>query len=135
MLSCASCIEHATAGARLTRALIAASVLVAVTQAGPLQTPAAVTAAAAAGYVAQQQQQQDQQKQDQQSLQELHTVYRHFLENTLVKEFHRMSRSLPDIQCQAAALWPKYLSGAAAARQQATDDGVSELRSASVHLA
>jgi hypothetical protein len=45
-------------------------------------------------------------------------VYRHFLENTLVKEFHRISRSLPDIQTQVAALWPKYLSGAAGPKQQ-----------------
>jgi hypothetical protein len=90
-------------------------------QAGPLQTPAAVAAATAAGFDVQPQQQQ------RQSLQELEMVYRRFLENTLVKEFHRMSRSLPDIQCQAAALWPKYLSGVSAKQQlhQRTDDVVS----------
>jgi hypothetical protein len=94
-------------------------------QAGPLQTPAAVAAATTAGFDVQPQQQQQQQQQ--QSLRELEVVYRRFLENSLVKEFHRMSRSLPDIQCQAAALWPKYLSGAAAKQQQQqrADDAVS----------
>jgi len=60
-------------------------------------------------------------------------MYRRFLSNTLVPQFHRLSRSLPDIQCQAAALWPKYLSGAAAQqrRQQQRDDGqVSMLHAA-----
>lgn len=90
-------------------------------QAGPVQTPAAVAAATAAGYDVQQQEQPQQSQQQQprhKSLQELQCVYRTFLENTLVKEFHRISRSLPDIQTQVAALWPRYLSGAAGPKQQ-----------------
>lgn len=60
-------------------------------------------------------------------------MYRHFLENTLVKEFHRISRSLPDIQTQVAALWPKYLSGAAGSKQQQLQqDEVSKVNVAGV---
>lgn len=96
-------------------------------QAGPVQTPAAVAAASAAGFALQPQQpQQLQQQQGLSSPPQLDAVYRQFLENTLVKEFHRLSRSLPDIQSQAAVLWPKYLSGAAKQQQQQDiNDGVS----------
>jgi hypothetical protein len=96
-------------------------------QAGPVQTPAAVAAAAAASLALPPQPHQQQPEQQQQ----LDAVYRQFLDNTLVKEFHRLSRSLPDIQSQAAALWPKYLSGAAKQQQQQhdKDDGVSVAQS------
>lgn len=85
-----------------------------------------MAAASAAGFALQQPQQpQQQQQQGLSNPPQLDAVYRQFLENTLVKEFHRLSRSLPDIQSQAAVLWPKYLSGAAKQQQHNTDDGVS----------
>jgi hypothetical protein len=92
-------------------------------QAGPPQTPPAAAAAAAADT-----QQPGQPHPPQHTPAELGALYRHFLDHTCVKEFHRLSRSLPDIRCQAAALWPKYLSGAATQQQQqqqqADDDEV-----------
>lgn len=92
-------------------------------QAGLPQTPAATAAAAAAGFSTDTQHQQldqhhHQQQQQKRSQQELQVMYRRFLSNTLVAQFHRLSRSLPDIQSQAVALWPKYLSGAAPQQQQ-----------------
>jgi hypothetical protein len=77
-------------------------------QAGPPQTPAAAAPTLQPG----------EPQPQQHSPAELQAMYRHFLETTCVKEFHRLSRSLPDIRCQAHALWPKYLSGAAPQQQQ-----------------
>jgi len=56
----------------------------------------------------------------------LQPVYRHFLSTVVVPEFKRLSRCLPDIISQVAALWPRYLAGAQQQQQQLLEDQVSE---------
>lgn len=56
----------------------------------------------------------------------LQPVYRHFLSTVVVPEFKRLSRCLPDIISQVAALWPRYLAGAQQQQQQLPEDQVSE---------
>eukprot|EP00775_Hariotina_reticulata_P004972 gene4972-5213_t len=51
-------------------------------------------------------------------LNSLRPVYRHFLTTMVVPEFKRLSRCLPDIISQVAALWPRYLAGAQQQQQQ-----------------
>uniref|UniRef100_A0A383W9P4 Uncharacterized protein n=1 Tax=Tetradesmus obliquus TaxID=3088 RepID=A0A383W9P4_TETOB len=45
-------------------------------------------------------------------------LYRDFLQNLVVQQFKVMSRCLPDLASQAAALWPRYLAAATAQQQQ-----------------
>ncbi|WIA11184.1 hypothetical protein OEZ85_011314 [Tetradesmus obliquus] len=61
-----------------------------------------------------------------QQQQQQRRLYRDFLANLVVQQFKVMSRCLPDLASQAAALWPRYLAAATAQqqrrRQHADDD-------------
>jgi hypothetical protein len=71
-------------------------------QAGP---PATLSSSSAVSTTQQQQQQQ-------------RRLYRDFLQNLVVQEFKAMSRCLPDLASQAAALWPRYMAAATAQQPQ-----------------
>jgi hypothetical protein len=88
-------------------------------QAGP---PAAPNSSNGSAISTTQQQQQQQRR-----------LYRDFLQHLVVQEFKAMSRCLPDLASQAAALWPRYLAAATAQQpqqqgqqQQIDDDEVSD---------
>jgi hypothetical protein len=65
----------------------------------------------------------------QQQPEQQHRLYRDFLQNLVVQQFKSMSRCLPDLASQAAALWPRYVAAATVQqpqrqRQHVDDDEV-----------